>query len=148
MMLWDFNQNTTAYLNTFTGNYINQFRIAGTPFALTYNSLDPEKKFFGIGVSSIFDQSIKKLSKNAYELTQADGSKRYFTLDNNWQDGYGNSFTTDEYGYAVTSENRTLYFNQSGRLESLSQTFVPGRPPLNMRLRYDESGVLTEAQTT
>ena len=72
LMRWDYNPNTTAYLNTFTGNYINQFRIAGTPFALTYNSLDPEKKFFGTGVSSIFDQSIKNAISHAITTGRTD----------------------------------------------------------------------------
>ncbi len=137
LMRWDYNPNTTAYLNTFTGNYINQFRIAGTPFALTYNSLDPEKKFFGTGVSSIFDQSIKKFSDNAYEFTEADGGKRYFTRDNNWQDGYGNSLAFTDRGYTVHSENRSLTFDNSGKLISLEQPLEPGGPTTSMRFYYE-----------
>ncbi len=148
LMRWDYNPNTTAYLNTFTGNLINEFRIAGTPFALTYNSLDTEKKFFGIGVSSIFDQSIKKLSDNAYEFTEADGGKRYFTLENKWQDGYGNSFAFTGRGYVVNSEKRSLAFDESGKLLHLEQAFAGLSYPFVADFIYDANGVLTDVRTS
>ncbi len=148
LMHWDYNQNTTAYLNTFTGNLINEFRIAGTPFALTFNSLDTEKKFFGIGVSSIFDQSIKKLHENAYEFTEADGGKRYFTLANKWQDGYGNSLAFTGKGYVVNSEKRSLTFDESGKLLHLEQSFAKLQNPLTADFVYDANGVLTDVRTS
>ena len=148
LMHWDYNQNTTAYLNTFTGNLINEFRIAGTPFALTFNSLDTEKKFFGIGVSSIFDQSIKKLHENAYEFTEADGGKRYFTLANKWQDGYGNSLAFTGRGYAVHSEKRSLTFDESGKLLHLEQTFAELQDLFVADFKYDANGVLTDVRTS
>lgn len=152
LMEWEYNKNTSMYVNTFTGNTIMQFKIAGSPFAITFNAQDTQKRFFGIGMSSIFDHSITKINDDAYMFIEVDGSRRYFLAKNSWKDGYGNSLAIFSNGYTVTSEGRKLTFDESGKIIRFEQTFdmepnFSGKIPIKADFLYDPEGTLLDVKT-
>ena len=152
LMEWEYDQNTKMYVNKFTGNVVMQFQIAGTPFAITHNSQDTQKRFFGTGMSSVFDHSITKINDDAYIFTESDGSRRYFLSQNNWEDSYGNKLSITQNGYTVTGEHRVLEFSNDGKLVKLDQIFQMEKPTpqsvtISAHLRYDPAGILTDIST-
>ncbi|MFQ8600010.1 MAG: hypothetical protein ACLSAP_05060 [Oscillospiraceae bacterium] len=90
LMEWEYNKNTSMYVNTFTGNTIMQFKIAGSPFAITFNAQDTQKRFFGIGMSSIFDHSITRSTTTSICLLKLTAAAA-ISSENSWNDGYGNN---------------------------------------------------------
>ena len=149
---WEWDANTKLYVNQFTGNGMIQIRIAGTPFKITQNAQDTQKRFLGTGISTIFDHSITKINDDAYMFIESDGSRRYLLSANNWKDSYGNTLAFIDGGYRITSEGRVLEFDRNGKIMRLEQSFdmqpyFSGIVPITVDFHYDAGGTLIEVAT-